>query len=112
MPSLLPTIAGLPRRLDRIVGAVEPSKIAVGVHLFPSDRDRRFVNQLAAQVVVAIVPAAIGLVGGLLLLASNDRLGTDTGRILEAAGIGCVGIALLVLLSTLATAIRRQRQRP
>jgi hypothetical protein len=85
--------------------------IAVGVHLFPSDQDRRFINQLTAQLVGAIVPTAVGLIGGVLLLASNDQLSTDTGRILQAVGLGCVGIALLVLLSSLVKALRSQRER-
>lgn len=111
LPSLLPTLVALPRRLDRILGSVERNDISVGVHLFPSDRDRRFVNQLAAQLIATIVPTAFGLIGALLILAANDRLGTETGRTLQAVGIGCVGLALLVLLSVLVSALRRRRQR-
>jgi hypothetical protein len=81
------------------------------VHLFPRDRDRRFVSQVAAQLVVALVPAPIGLTGGTLILASDGRLGTDLGRVLQAIGLGCVGVALLVLLSTLVNALREQRER-
>ena len=111
LPIVLPTLARLPRRLDRIIDSVGRNDIAVGVHLFPSDQDRRFINQLTAQLVGAIVPTAVGLIGGVLLLASNDQLSTDTGRILQAVGLGCVGIALLVLLSSLVKALRSQRER-
>ena len=56
--------------------------------------------------------ASTGLIGGLLLLAANPRLATDTGRLLQAVGIGCVGVALLVLLCVLVAALRRLRERP
>jgi hypothetical protein len=56
--------------------------------------------------------AFTGLIGGLLLLAANPRLATDTGRLLQAVGIGCVGVALLVLLCVLVAALRRLRERP
>jgi len=56
--------------------------------------------------------ASTGLIGGPLLLAANPRLATDTGRLLQAVGIGCVGVALLVLLCVLVAALRRLRERP
>lgn len=56
----------------------------MGVHLFPTERDRRFVNQLTANLVVTIAGASTGLIGGLLLLAANPRLATDTGRLLPS----------------------------
>ena len=112
LEAILPTLLALPRRLDRITEAIERNEIAVGVHLFPRERDRRFVNQLTAHLVVAIVGASTGLIGGLLILAANPRLATDTGRVLQALGIGCVAIALLVLLRALVIGLRRLRERP
>jgi ubiquinone biosynthesis protein len=112
LPALVPTLLALPRRLDRITESIQRNELAVGVHLFPTDQDRRFVNQLTAQLVVTIAGAATGLLGGLLLLAANPRLATDTGRLLQAVGIGCIAVALLVLLRTLVAALRRLRERP
>ena len=111
LPSVLPRLATLPRRLDRIIDAAGRNELELGVHLFPSDRDRRFVTQLTAQLVVVIAPAAIGVIGGVLIIASNDRLGTDLGRVMQAIGLGCIGVALLVLLSGLVKALRDQRER-
>lgn len=112
LPTLLPTLLALPRRLDRITEAVERNGITFGVHLFPAERDRRFANQLTAHLVVAIAGASTGLIGGLLILAANPRLGTDTGRVLQALGIACVAVALLVLLRGLVAGLRRLRERP
>jgi ubiquinone biosynthesis protein len=112
LPTLVPTLLGLPRRLDRIVESIQRNELAMGVHLFPTDRDRRFVNQLTAHLVVTIAGASTGLIGSLLILAANPRLATDTGRLLQAVGVGCIGVALLVLLRTLVAALRRLRERP
>ncbi len=112
LPTLVPTLLALPRRLDRIVESIQRNELVMGVHLFPADRDRRFVNQLTAHLVVTIAGASTGLIGGLLLLAANPRLPTDTGRLLQAVGIGCIVVALLVLLRTLTVALRRLRERP
>jgi hypothetical protein len=112
MPTLVPTLLALPRRLDRIVDAIQRNELAIGVHLFPTDQDRRFVNQLTAHLVVTIAGASTGLLGGLLILAANPRLATDTGQLLQAVGIGCVAVALLVLLRALVASLRRLRERP
>ncbi len=40
LPTLIPTLLALPRRLDRIADAVERNDISIGVHLFPDERDR------------------------------------------------------------------------
>jgi ubiquinone biosynthesis protein len=112
LPTLVPTLLGLPRRLDRIVDSIQRNELAIGVHLFPTDQDRRFVNQLTAHLVVTIAGASTGLIGGLLLLAANPRLATDTGQLLQAVGIGCVAVALLVLLRALVASLRRLRERP
>ncbi len=64
LPTLGPLLLSLPRRLDRILEAVERNELAVGVHLFPGERDRRFASQVGAPLVAAVAAAATGLVGG------------------------------------------------
>src|SRR6266508_9645 len=61
LPTLVPTLLALPRRLDRIVESIQRNELVMGVHLFPTDRDRRFVNQLTANLVVTIAGASTGL---------------------------------------------------
>jgi ubiquinone biosynthesis protein len=111
LPGVLPTLASLPRRLDRIVESIEHNEITLSVHLFPSDHDRRYVDRMIAQVVATVVPAATGLIGALLVLAATPRLDTDAGQIVQGIGLSCVGISLLVLLGTLVAALRRRRER-
>ena len=111
VPTLLPMLQGLPRRLDRITEAMERNEIVLGVHLFPEERDRRFATRLMASLVVTVAGASAGVIGGLLILAANPRLTTDAGRMLQALGIGCVAVALLGLLRALAVALRDLRER-
>ncbi len=110
LPTLVPMLLALPRRLDRIGEAVERNEISIGVHLFPDERDRRFVTHLTAQLLLTIAGASTGLVGALLILAANPRLGTDTGQVLQGLGIGCVLVAALVLLRAVTVALRRLRE--
>ncbi|MPY92214.1 MAG: hypothetical protein GEV08_03845 [Acidimicrobiia bacterium] len=111
LPEVLPTVATLPRRLDRIVETLERDELSVGVHLFPTDDDRRVAGRVASQLTIAVVPAALGVIGALLVLAANPQLGTGTGRVIQAVGLSCVGVALLVLFSTLVNALRSLRER-
>jgi ubiquinone biosynthesis protein len=107
----MPMLIALPRRLDRIMEAVEGNDLAVGVHLLADDQDRRSVEQLTAPLVAAVAGASTGLIGGLLLLAANPLLATTTGRLLQALGIGCATVALLALLRILVVALRHLRER-
>jgi ubiquinone biosynthesis protein len=111
LPRVLPTLASLPRRLDRIVESVEHNELSFGVHLFPSDRDRRYLDRTVAHLVATVVPAATGVIGALLVLAANPRLATDAGQIVQGIGFACVGISLFVMLSTLVAALRQRRER-
>jgi ubiquinone biosynthesis protein len=109
LPTLIPMLLALPRRLDRIGDAIERNEITIGVHLFPDKRDRRFMTQLTAQVLATIAGAATGLVGALLILAASPHIGTDTGQLLQGLGIGCVVVAALVLLRALTISLRHLR---
>lgn len=111
LPGVLPTLASLPHRMDRIVEQLEHSELSFGVHLFGSERDRRYMDRMIAQFVATVAPAATGMIGALLVLAASPRLGTDAGRILQGIGFTCVGISLLVMLGTLAAALRQRRER-
>lgn len=93
--ALLGCFLDLPRRLDKIMEAAERNELAVGVHLFAEEHDRRLVDRLTAPLIATVAGASTGLIGGLLLLAANRLLATTTGRLLQALGIGGVTVALL-----------------
>jgi ubiquinone biosynthesis protein len=87
LPTLGPMLLSLPRRLDRILEAVERNELAVGVHLFPGERDRRFASQLGAPLVAAVAAAATGVVGGLLIMGANPRLDTTPASCSRRSGL-------------------------
>lgn len=111
LPDVLPTLADLPHRIDRIIAQVEHSELAFGINLFGSERDRRYIDRIIAQIVATVIPAATGIVGALLVLAASPQLTTDTGRIMQGIGLTCIGISLLVMLATLTAALRQRRER-
>ncbi|MGI8715127.1 MAG: hypothetical protein ACR2NR_18475 [Solirubrobacteraceae bacterium] len=69
--AVLPTLRRLPRRLDRISGALEDGRLGLGVRLFADERDRRVVTTLVHQVLLAFLGATTGLMGTLLLGTSG-----------------------------------------
>ena len=111
LPSVLPMLAELPRRMERIAGTIERNEVVVGIRHFPTDSDRRFVDRIISQFVVVFVPAAIGLIGALLVVAANLGTRTESSRTPQVVGLGGVGLATLVLLSTLVAGLRRRRIR-
>ena len=57
----------LPRRLDRIAGAVESGRLTVNVRLFADERDRTYATGLVQQLLLTILGATVGLMAVLLL---------------------------------------------
>ncbi len=56
LPTLIPMLLALPRRLDRIGDAVERNEISIGVHLFPDERDRP--DRLASRPALLKLPTS------------------------------------------------------
>lgn len=90
--ALLPVLRRLPRRLDRLGGALEEGRLGVNVRLFADPRDRRVVGELVGRVVHALVGIFLGFAG-------LQLLGRDGGpRVSENLGLyGLMGCNLLVL---------------
>ena len=65
--AVLPMLRRLPRRVDRITGALEQGRLGVNVRLFADDRDRRFVTGLLHQVMLTGLGATAGVMAVLLL---------------------------------------------
>ncbi|MEU8530144.1 AarF/UbiB family protein [Streptomyces sp. NPDC048629] len=94
--ALLPVLRRLPRRLDRLGGALEEGRFGVNVRLFADPRDRRVVGELVGRVVHAFVGIFLGFAGLRLL-------GMDGGpRVSESLGLyGLLGFNLLLLSAVL-----------
>ena len=57
----------LPRRLNRVTGAMEQGRFSLNVRLFADERDRQVVTGLTHQVLLAFLGAVMGIVAALLL---------------------------------------------
>jgi ubiquinone biosynthesis protein len=65
--ALVPVLRRLPRRLDRITGALEQGRLGINVRLFADERDRRVVTGLTNQILLTFLGAACGITAALLL---------------------------------------------
>ena len=65
--ALIPVLRRLPRRFDRVTGAMEQGRLSLNVRLFADERDRRVVTGLTHQFLLALLGAASGIVAAILL---------------------------------------------
>lgn len=67
--ALLPVLRRLPRRVDRITGALEQGRLSVNVRLFADERDRRVITGLTHLFLLTLLGAATGI-GAVLLIGA------------------------------------------
>ncbi|MGW5869085.1 ABC1 kinase family protein [Streptomyces sp. NPDC055239] len=95
--ALLPVLRRLPRRLDRISGALEEGRLGVNVRLLADPRDQRVIGELLSRVLLAFLAVFFGIAGVLLLLGSKGGPEVATGLGLYAL----IGYHLLLLSGVL-----------
>jgi ubiquinone biosynthesis protein len=86
---LLPMLRKIPRRLDRISGALEHGELSLRIRPFAHEGDAELVTRLTNRLILAFFSASIGLVAVLLLhLDSGPRtFGTHLDLVLGYAGL-------------------------
>lgn len=65
--ALLPMLRRLPRRIDRISGALEAGRLSVNVRLLADAADRRHVTSLLHQVLLTFLAAASGIMAVMMI---------------------------------------------
>ena len=108
--TVLPVLRRLPRRLDRITGALETGRLGVNMRVFADERDRRFVVDLAHQIMLGFLGATAGIMAVLLLGTSGGPDVSDTVSLYQVFGYNLLLIACLLVLRVLFTIFRRERQ--
>jgi ubiquinone biosynthesis protein len=111
LSALLPVLRRLPRRVDRIGGALEQGRLNLNVRLLADERDRRVVTTLLHQALLAVVAAAIGLMSGLLLLARGGPRVSSSITLDELLGYNLLLVSLLLVLRVLFVVFRPERPR-
>jgi ubiquinone biosynthesis protein len=108
--TLLPVLRRLPRRVDRISGALEEGRLSVNVRLLADERDRRVVNEIVHQVILAFIGATTGIMAVMMLgTVGGPRLLADI-TLYQAIGYNLLVISVLIGLRLLFTIFRAQRQ--
>jgi ubiquinone biosynthesis protein len=98
---LLPVLRRLPRRVDRISGALEQGKLSVNVRLFADERDRRVVTGLTNQFLLTVLSAAIGIVAVLLIAAPGGPQLSPTVSLYQVIGYNLLIVASVLVLRVL-----------
>jgi len=67
LAALVPVLRRIPRRIDRIGGALEDGRLTVNVRLLANAADRRYLTSLVHRVLLAFLAAAAGIVAVLMI---------------------------------------------
>jgi ubiquinone biosynthesis protein len=86
---LLPMLRKIPRRLDRISGALERGELSLRIRLFADPRDAELVTRLTNRLILGFFSASIGLVAVFLLRIGGgpEMFGTRLDVLLGYGGL-------------------------
>ncbi|RZQ65709.1 ABC1 kinase family protein [Amycolatopsis suaedae] len=108
--AMLPVLRGLPRRIDRITGALEQGRLSVNVRLLADERDRGVVTGWLHEVLLAFAGATTGLMAALLLAGSGGPNVLPDLPLNHVFGYNLLVISALVGLRLLFVVFRGQRR--
>ena len=112
LAELLPVIRRLPRRFDRVTGALEQGRLGLNVRLFADERDRQVVTGLTNRFLLAFLGTASGIVAALLLGAPGGPKVAPTVSLYQIIGYNLLILAAILVLRVLFTIFRnRERTR-
>jgi ubiquinone biosynthesis protein len=101
LTALLPVLRRLPRRFDRVTGAMEQGRLSLNVRLFADERDRQVVTGLTHQVLLAFLGAVMGIVAALLLGAPGGPKVAPTVSLFQLIGYNLLIVASILVLRVL-----------
>jgi len=108
LAELLPVIRRLPRRFDRVTGALEQGRLGLNVRLFADERDRQVVTGLTNQFLLAFLGTASGIVAALLLGAPGGPKVAPTVSLYQIIGYNLLIVAAILVLRVLFTIFRNR----
>src|SRR5690349_18642145 len=106
LAALLPVLRRLPRRFDRVTGALEQGRLSVNVRQFADERDRRVITGLANQFLMAFLGVGSGIVAAMLLGTSGGPKITTTLSLYQFIGYNLLIVAAILVLRVLFTILR------
>ncbi len=108
LAALLPVLRRLPRRVDRITGALEQGRLTVNVRLFADEQDRGFATDLLHQVLLAFLGATAGIMAVFLLGASGGPAVTPEVSLFHVFGYDLLVVSCILVLRVLFLIFRRR----
>jgi ubiquinone biosynthesis protein len=106
LAALLPVLRRLPRRFDRVTGALEQGRLSVNVRQFADERDRRMITGLANQFLMAFLSVGSGVVAAMLLGTPGGPKINPTLSLYEFIGYNLLIVAAILALRVLFTILR------
>ncbi|ALG09005.1 ABC1 kinase family protein [Kibdelosporangium phytohabitans] len=107
--TLLPVLRRLPRRIDRIGGALEEGRLSVNVRLFADERDRKLITGIVHQVLLAFIGATTGIMAVMLLGTTGGPRLLNEITLYQVFGYNLLVISVLIGLRLLFNVFRNQR---
>lgn len=104
--ALLPVLRRLPRRLDRLGGALETGRLSVNVRLLADGGDRRYLTGVLHQVILTALAATAGIMAVLMLGLHGGPAITRTVTLYTFFGYCLLAIAAILALRLLVTVFR------
>jgi ubiquinone biosynthesis protein len=106
LASLLPMLRRLPRRLDRIGGALETGRLSVNVRHLANASDRRYITGLLHQVLLTFLAAASGIIAVMLIGLRGGPSFTRTVSLYSFFGYCLLVIAAILAVRVLVLVFR------
>jgi ubiquinone biosynthesis protein len=107
--ALLPLLRRLPRRIDRIGGALEAGRLSVNVRLLADEGDRRIVTGLVYLVLTTFLAATSGIMAVLMLGLRGGPTITSRVSLFQFLGYCLLVISAILALRVLALVFRPNR---
>ena len=107
--ALLPLLRRLPRRIDRIGGALEAGRLSVNVRLLADESDRRIVTGLLYLVLTTLLAATSGIMAVLMLGLRGGPTITSRVSLFQFLGYCLLVISAILALRVLALVFRPNR---
>lgn len=106
LQAVLPMLRRLPRRIDRITGAMEQGRLSMSMRLFADERDRSFVTGLLHQVMLTVLGATAGVMAVLLLGSSGGPEVAEDIGLYQVFGYNLLIISVLLGLRVVVAVFR------
>jgi ubiquinone biosynthesis protein len=103
---LLPVLRRLPRRIDRIAGALEHGRLNLNVRLLADERDRRHVSALLDRALLTVLSGVAGVMAVMLLGVDGGPAVTDDVGLYDLLAYGLLIVAAVLALRVLAAIFR------